>query len=125
MFTPPDRFEKHTLLPKESRLIAQGDALTWEQGARRRETRLADFPQAAPLIESLRATLLGDRATLERFFQPTLQGDLQRWDLTLTPRTAKSGGQIESIVLRGEQTKLLSLDLRERGGDHTEMTFGP
>jgi hypothetical protein len=50
-----------------------------ERGHRRRSVALRDVPQAAPFIESLRATLAGDRAALERYFTVHFSGNLDRW----------------------------------------------
>ena len=68
-FDAPDRLEKRTLKPKAQQLIAEGDQLTLIRGRHRASMRLSDYPQLSPLLNGLRATLAGDRATLEKDFQ--------------------------------------------------------
>jgi hypothetical protein len=82
LYERPDRLEKRTLAPKRADIALQGGTVTLESGRRKRVLALRDYPQLAPFIESLRATLAGDRAALERGFQVGFEGNLERWTLT-------------------------------------------
>ena len=68
-YDAPDRLEKRTLVPQQETLLLAGGVLTIERGERRRVLDLHRYPQILPFVESIRATLAGDRAALERVFQ--------------------------------------------------------
>ena len=67
-FTPPRRLEKRTLAPGSETLVADGDSLTMERHGKRHTLAMRDHPEVAPFIDSIRGTLAGDRASLERAF---------------------------------------------------------
>ena len=79
-FDAPDRLEKRTLKPTPQQLIAEGDQLTLVRGRHRASMRLSDYPQLSPLLNGLRATLAGDRATLEKNFRITVTGERIKLD---------------------------------------------
>ena len=62
-----------------------GGVLTVEPRARRRVMDLHAYPQVLPFVESIRATLAGDRRALERVFRLDFAGSVSRWSLTLVP----------------------------------------
>jgi hypothetical protein len=74
LYDAPDRLEKRTLEPRAEDLLLENGVLTMERNHRRRSVALQDFPHAVPFIESLRATLAGDRAALERYSRCTSPG---------------------------------------------------
>src|ERR1700720_3396338 len=65
-YDAPDHLEKRTLLPRPETLVLAGGVLTGERGGRRRVLDLLRCPQILPFVESIRATLAGDRSALER-----------------------------------------------------------
>ena len=69
IYEAPDRLEKRTLEPRSESLVLDGDVLTVRRGQRRRVVDLKAYPQILPFVESIRATLAGDRAALERVFR--------------------------------------------------------
>ena len=48
--------------------MLSGRVLTIRRGEHTRTLELAQYPQVAPWVESIRATLAGDRGALERYF---------------------------------------------------------
>jgi len=48
-------------------------------------SQLRAYPEVAGMIESLRATLAGDRQALERVYRLSLAGTSDDWTLELTP----------------------------------------
>ena len=102
-YDAPDRLVKRTLEPKPETMTVAGERLVIESPARSRSRtlRLGDYPVLGAFVESLRATLNGDLAALERFYRVTLEGGPQRWQLTLTPRDPKMSALIESILIAG------------------------
>src|ERR1700675_3224699 len=67
-YDAPDHLEKRTLLPRAEIMVLAGGVLTVERGARHRKLDLQRYPQIQPFVESIRATLPGDRSALERIF---------------------------------------------------------
>ncbi len=75
-------------VPKVETLILENGVLTAHRGARTYRLSLREYPQVVPYVESIRATLAGDRAALERFFTPQFSGTLERLGSTLVPSDA-------------------------------------
>ena len=121
LYTPPDHLEKRTLKPKPSSLIVAGDVLTVQRGARKHVMQLRDYPQAAPFINSIRATLAGDRATLERHFKVQMQGSREQWLLELTPLAAQGKGGVAQISMRGAGGDLKAIDILQTDQDRSEL----
>src|SRR3981081_4270634 len=65
----PGRLEKRTLLPRPETLVLAGAVLTIERGGHRHVLDMRRYPQIQPFVESIRATLAGDRSALERVFR--------------------------------------------------------
>jgi len=68
-YDAPDRLEKRTLKPHAETLVLAGEQLSVERAGRRRVMDLHAYPQVLPFVESIRATLAGDRKALERLFR--------------------------------------------------------
>ena len=119
-YDAPDRFEKRTLKPRPERLVLDHGTLTVERRHRTYQTTLAAYPKAAPYIDSIRATLAGDRAALERVFQVTYTAAGDGWTLMLTPR-AKADVEAIRIDGRLDQVRTVTIDLAS--GDSSVMTL--
>jgi len=124
MYDRPDHLEKRTLAPRPASVVLQGDTVTLEAGRRKRVLALRDYPQLAPFIESLRATLAGDRAALERAFQVRFEGSLAHWTLRLVPLDPKSKALVQQIRIDGARAELQSLRIAQPDGDDSVMTIG-
>lgn len=124
-YKAPDTLVKHTTKPNVEIMTVRGDRISIEVPARHsvREFTLQDSSVLGAFVESIRATLRGDRATLTRFYDPALSGDRAGWTLRLTPRDAKMRNVIRGIEIRGKDNRLLSIDIQETGGDRSTMTI--
>src|SRR4030066_423716 len=91
LFIAPARLEKRTLKPRPETMVLDGDTLTLERGRRKHVLPLKDYPEVAGMIESIRATLAGDRQALERVYHLALDGGNERWTLVLIPLDPKVG----------------------------------
>ena len=126
IFNAPDRLQKQTLAPTASRLTVDGDRLTVVQpDGKTRDVSLSEVPEIGALVESIRATLAGDGATLTRYYTPTLSGTAGNWSLTLEPRDSRLRNLVTIIRMQGEGTIIRSIETVERDGDRTEMTITP
>jgi hypothetical protein len=125
LYDAPDRLEKRTLRPKPEDLTIEHGVLTDQRGRHTRTLDLAAYPQLSPLVESLRATLSGDRASLERAFAVQFSGDLADWTLQLTPRAAAAARIVREVRITGSRADLKSVQILQADGDHTVITLGP
>jgi Outer membrane lipoprotein carrier protein LolA-like len=124
LYDAPDRLEKRTLQPKPEELILDHGILTARRGSRSRVLALREYPQIVPFLESIRATLAGDRAGLERYFAVQYSGSLDHWVLELTPTGPEVARAVEHIRITGERGAVHSVEIRETDGDASVLTVG-
>lgn len=123
LFVPPARLEKRTLKPKTETLVLDGDVLTVERRNRKHVLSLGDYPEVAGMIESIRATLAGDRKALERIYRLDLQGGSERWTLLLVPLDAGVGGMVSRIRIEGERDEVRTVEILQADGDRSVMSI--
>jgi hypothetical protein len=123
LFIAPARLEKRTLKPKPETMVLDGDTLTLERGRRKHVLQLKDYPEVAGMIESIRATLAGDRTALERAYHLALDGGNERWTLVLTPLDPKVGAVIARIRMEGVKDVVHSVEILQADGDRSLMTI--
>ncbi|HEY9097760.1 MAG TPA: LolA-related protein [Thiobacillus sp.] len=123
LFIAPDRLEKRTLKPRAETVVLDGDTLTVERGLRKHVLPLKNYPEVAGMIESIRATLAGDRKALEKIYHVALNGDHERWTLELTPLDAKVGKVIARIRIEGTKDVVRSVNILQADGDSSQMTI--
>jgi hypothetical protein len=131
VFRAPDILEKRTEKPQREVVRIEGTTVTYEGAPGRGEVQkrtfaLADAPQLAALIESLRATLAGDLAALRRHYEVALSTSASAgWQLTLTPRERTLRDVIEKIVLHGAGSDVGAVEIVDAGGDLTLLRINP
>jgi hypothetical protein len=125
IYRAPDHLEELTLAPRPQSLVLDHGMLTMRVGTRSHSVRLADAPQLAPMIDSVRATLAGDRAGLEHNFNVELTGELGRWQLRLSPRDAQINGILADIEIQGERGVAREVRVQQRNGDRSVMHITP
>jgi hypothetical protein len=123
-YTAPGRLVKHTLAPRAERMTVEADRVLVEDLVKNRSRSLAlqDYPVLWAFIESFRATLQGDLAALERFYQPQLEGDRARWTLSLKPRERRMRSMVSAIRISGSAARLTGIEIEETRGDRSVMT---
>ena len=122
-YSRPGRIEKHVLTPYDERMVVDGDNLTLEKKGEKRSFALQSHPVAWAFVESIRATLAGDMALLQRFYRTALQGSKEAWWLTLEPQDAQMAGYVQSITISGSDNRVNSLEILETNGDKSVMTI--
>jgi hypothetical protein len=125
LYDAPDRLEKRTLKPKPETVILEHGVITAHRGHRTYVLNLSDYPQIVPLIDSIRATLAGDRASLERIFKVTLDGSLEHWALLLLPSDASVAKSVKQIRIEGTQDAIHTVEIQQADGDRSLLTIGP
>ena len=125
LYEAPDRLEKRTLKPKAQTLILEHGVLTARRGHRTHVMELRDYPQVVPFVESIRATLAGDRAALERYFRVQFDGTLGAWTLLLVPVDTTLAGAVKDIRIEGERDVVRTVEIRQSDGDRSLLSIGP
>ena len=122
-FEAPDHLEKRTLSPRAETVVIDRGTLTIERGAHRRSVALASYPQLGAFIESIRATLAGDRAALESYFRLELRAAGAGWELLLGPRDARLAKIVREIRIGGHDDVVDRVEIVRVDGDRSIMTI--
>ncbi len=124
-YSPPDRLERRLLTPQVETMILDKDTLTLERDRRRMSIRLSSKPEVAAFVDSIRSTLAGDRAALERSYKIALSGNMDAWVLSLVPKDKRIVEMLQRIKLSGVRDQVLVIEYLQADGDRTEMTISP
>jgi hypothetical protein len=123
LYDAPDHLEKRTLLPRRETLVLAGGVLTIERGGHRHVLDMRRYPQIQPFVESIRATLAGDRGALERVFHVEFDGSVERWNLILVPLDRQLAKSVAQVKIDGARDQLLKIEIRQADGDRSLMTL--
>lgn len=125
IYDAPNRLEKRTLEPHAETLVLLGDVVTEERGGHSRILDLKSFPQVRPFVDSIRATLAGDRGALQRSFRLDFSGGAARWTLLLIPTDAQVARSVAQVRIDGAADDLLRVEIRQPDGDRSLLTLRP
>lgn len=125
MFVAPSYLEKRTLKPWPESAVLNGNTLTMRNDKRKLVVHLEQYPQVAAMVESIRATLTGDRAALERVYDLRLDGTLANWRLLLTPRSSDVSAVVSHVELQGNNNRVHTVEIDQADGDRSVMHIGP
>lgn len=125
LYDAPDRLEKRTLTPKPETLVLQHGVLTAQRGRHTYTLNVSDYPQVVPLIDSMRATLAGDRASLEHLFRVSFDGTLDQWTLLLLPSDPTVARSVKQIRIAGARDAIHTVEIQQADGDRSVLTIGP
>jgi hypothetical protein len=125
LYDAPDRLEKRTLKPRPETLVLQHGVITAQRGRHTYTLNLSDYPQVVPLIDSIRATLAGDRASLEHLFKVTFDGTLEQWTLLLLPSDSAVAKSVRQIRIEGARDAIHTVEIQQADGDRSLLTIGP
>ncbi len=123
LFIPPNRLEKRTLKPKQETLVLDGDVLNVERRGKKHVLKLSSYPEIAGMIESIRATLAGDRKALEQVYHLNLHGGDGGWVLVLTPREARVADIVSRIRMEGARDEVRRMEILLADGDRSVMSI--
>ena len=121
----PHRLTKHVEAPFDETLTVDGETLSLVNKTKgeKRSVSLREQPALGALVESVRATLAGDGAQLERHYRVKFSGGREAWQLRLLPREAKLRAYVESVALSGAGPRVQRIEVLESGGDSSVMTI--
>ncbi|SAK46607.1 acyltransferase [Caballeronia hypogeia] len=121
VFVAPDHLEKHTVSPKPENLVVDGDMLTVDRNGRKVTIPLRNYPELGAFIESIRATLAGNRFALEQAYKVSVTGQGDDWTMTLVPIDSRMKQKVSSITLAGSGAALARVEIRQADGDRSLM----
>jgi outer membrane lipoprotein-sorting protein len=121
VFTAPDHLEKRTDSPKPEDLVVDGDKLTIARNGHKYTLALTQYPELSAFIDSIRATLAGNRFALEQVYKVAVTGSGDDWTLTLTPLDSRMLKTISTITLTGTRDLLHTVAIQQADGDHSLM----
>jgi outer membrane lipoprotein-sorting protein len=124
-FTAPNRFARHTVLPRPEAMVVDGNQVTLTRNGRSRQMALDAVPEMALLVQAVRGTLTGDAAALRQAFKLTLDGQVSQWSLQLEPQDARLAGVVSYIHVTGRQGELRGVEVQMADGDRSVMTIEP
>lgn len=125
LYLAPDRLEKRTLKPRPESLVLDKEVLIFERQGRKRSLALQSYPQVGAFVESIRATLAGDRKALDRNYRVELQGKRERWQLLLYPLDAKAAQLVNQVRLSGQRDHVEVIEILQGNGDRSVMEVTP
>lgn len=124
-YRPPARLERHTERPRPESLVLDGDALTLSRPSGELHMELRDYPDVAALIESIRSTLAGNRAALERNYLLSLSGERADWTLDLLPSNTDIAALVLRIRIEGQGGQVHAVEILQADGDRSVMQITP
>ena len=123
-FDAPDRLEKRTLKPRPEAMLLEGDKLTLTLHEKRPlNLRLQDHPEVAAVVESIRGTLSGDQAALEKNYAIHFTSAQGKWQLTLTPVQKAVAKIVRQVHIGGADANIKTITFDQVDGDRFEMTI--
>ena len=125
VYSPPDRLEKRTLLPKVETMVLDKDTLSMERGQRKLTINLQSRPEALAFVDSIRSTLAGNRKSLEQNYALKLQGESAQWVLTLVPSDAAIAALLQRITVTGSKSQVRHIEYLQVDGDRSEISIEP
>ena len=125
VYSPPDRLEKRTLLPKPETLVLDKDMLSMERDKRKLTINLQSRPEALAFVDSIRSTLAGNRKSLEQNYALQLTGDSRQWVLVLVPSEQGIAALLQRITVSGGERQVRHIEYLQVDGDRSEISIEP
>jgi outer membrane lipoprotein-sorting protein len=122
-FVPPNRLSRETTEPSATRLVIDGDRVSFRDAAGSQAMDLSASPIAREYVSNFIVLFNGDLAALRSRYEPRFTADAKGWQLELRPRGAPLAKFIERVTLVGHARVLDRMELVEAGGDRTTTWF--
>ena len=121
---PDGTLEKQVLSPRRERFLIGANTLRIEAAdGSIHEIPLDSDPRLGALASAFRATLAGDRATLEHDYRLELTGNAAAWRLRLVPSGAALKAVVTDITIEGSAGRIARFITDQADGDHSTLTL--
>jgi outer membrane lipoprotein-sorting protein len=120
-YRAPDYVRKTTTRPAPQDFVLQDGTVTLTVNGQRRRFTLDQAPQLEGLVEGVRATLAGELATLQRYYDLSLSGAPSHWQLLLRPRAHDLAAMMAWMSIVGEGNRITEIDSADAKGGETWM----
>jgi hypothetical protein len=126
-FRRPARLEKRITSPMTETYLVEGNEVTIDLPAKgfRQKVALTDYPALQAFVESIRAPLAGDLASLQRFYRVSLGGSERNWLMALVPLDTDMAKLVRSVRIKGSGDRMREVRIEESNGDSSVMTIEP
>jgi outer membrane lipoprotein-sorting protein len=123
-FEAPDRLARETTKPSVTKMVINGNALSFKDAHAGETMQLDRNPVAKLFVDGFVKILAGDADALKRLYDLTFRSlDGDRWELHLKPKVAPMSDVIDAIDLAGRGVQIERMKMVETGGDETVTTF--
>lgn len=124
-FVAPSLLIKEIINPVKEKFIIDADQIIIERSGKsgRRSIPLLADPRLAAFVESFRATLAGDGETLKKHYNIILRGDMDRWELRLSPKSGSLKDIIKAVILAGSGATIGKIEVIEANGNNSVMNI--
>jgi hypothetical protein len=120
-YIAPDYVRKTTLIPAPQDFVLQNGGVTLSVNGQTKQFTLSQAPQLAGLVEGVRATLAGDLPTLRRYYNLSLSGGPDQWQLLLRPRDPALAKMLAWMSITGDGNRITEINSADTKGGETEM----
>jgi outer membrane lipoprotein-sorting protein len=121
VYLPPNRLERHGQTPVVETMIFDGTQLILTREGKTHTLSVRDYPAVGALIGAIRATLAGERRTLERDYALSLSGERAHWRLSLLPSDPALAQIVLRIQVSGSDNRIERVDILQADGDRSEL----
>lgn len=122
-FVAPDVLLREQTSPVPAAMLLDGGTVHFRDASGQRSARLSAWEAAEGLVSGYLDLLRGDAAALSRHYAHRFSCEGTRWRLSLTPKTAALRNLLRSMVLEGEDGRLLKSEMVDAHGDRTVTRF--
>ncbi len=122
-YAAPDFLEMRTIAPRPQDLVLMGNRVVVTIEGHEHTFDLRDHPRAAVLIGTIRATLAGDGAALQRHDRVELDGTRAHWTLRLRPRDPHA--DVRALRVTGSDDQIERIAVTEANGDRALLRIRP
>ena len=116
---------KAKFVEKKYFAILDKDILSIERDKQKLSINLANQPEALAFVDSIRGTLSGNRAALEKNYALHLAGNTDKWVLTLLPSDQKIANMVQRITVTGNKNQVRIIEYLQADGDRSVLNIDP
>jgi outer membrane lipoprotein-sorting protein len=122
-FIPPARMARITTRPGASRLVIDGERMSYTDETGASDVDLAGNRVARSIVENFVVLFAGDLAALQDRYRVEFTARHRVWRIHLTPKAAPLSEFLASVEMQGEGPALEQMAMREADGDLTVTRF--